>query len=81
MKKPVIIVGMAKRVNAKKKGELMEQNQDALEYSSEEEGEDLKDTMASINSKGKKVRNIKNGLSSLENLPNSSRCVCKNLSP
>ncbi|KAK4316047.1 hypothetical protein Pmani_012753 [Petrolisthes manimaculis] len=54
MKKPVIIVGMAKRVNAKKKGELMEQNQDALEYSSEEEGEDLKDTMASINSKGKK---------------------------
>ncbi|XP_042243430.1 probable ATP-dependent RNA helicase DDX46 isoform X1 [Homarus americanus] len=54
MKKSVIIMGMAKRVNAKKKGELMEQNQDALEYSSEEEGEDLKDTMASINSKGKK---------------------------
>lgn len=55
IKKPVIIVGMAKKVNAKKKGELMEQNQDALEYSSEEEGEDLKDAIASINSKGKKV--------------------------
>ncbi|XP_071516080.1 probable ATP-dependent RNA helicase DDX46 isoform X2 [Panulirus ornatus] len=54
VKKPVIIVGMAKKVNAKKKGELMEQNQDALEYSSEEEGEDLKDAIASINSKGKK---------------------------
>lgn len=54
-KKPVIIMGVAKKVSAKKKGELMEQNQDALEYSSEEEGEDLKDTMASINSKGKKV--------------------------
>lgn len=53
-KKPVIIMGVAKKVSAKKKGELMEQNQDALEYSSEEEGEDLKDTMASINSKGKK---------------------------
>lgn len=53
-KKPVIIMGVAKKVDAKKKGELMEQNQDALEYSSEEEGEDLKDTMASINSKGKK---------------------------
>lgn len=49
-------MGVAKKVDAKKKGELMEQNQDALEYSSEEEGEDLKDTMASINSKGKKVR-------------------------
>ena len=55
VKKPVIIMGVAKKANAKKKGELMEQNQDALEYSSEEEGEDLKDTMASINSKGKKV--------------------------
>ncbi|XP_063862560.1 probable ATP-dependent RNA helicase DDX46 isoform X5 [Scylla paramamosain] len=54
VKKPVIIMGVAKKANAKKKGELMEQNQDALEYSSEEEGEDLKDTMASINSKGKK---------------------------
>lgn len=57
-KKPVIIMGVAKKVDAKKKGELMEQNQDALEYSSEEEGEDLKDTMASINSKGKKVRGL-----------------------
>lgn len=53
-KKPVIIMGMAKKVDSKKKGELMEQNQDALEYSSEEEGEDLKDAMANINSKGRK---------------------------
>ena len=56
MKKPVIIMGTAKKNDGKKKGELMEQNQDALEYSSEEEGEDIRDTMASINSKGKKVR-------------------------
>ena len=38
----------------KKKGEVMEQNQDALEYSSEEEGEDLKDTMANITAKSRK---------------------------
>ena len=58
IKKPVIIVGTASKGDGKKKGELMEQNQDALEYSSEEESEDIRDTMASINSKGKKVSNI-----------------------
>ncbi|XP_076054170.1 pre-mRNA processing factor 5 [Oratosquilla oratoria] len=53
-KKPIILMGVAKKVETKKKGELMEQNQDALEYSSEEEKEDLNTTMASINSKGRK---------------------------
>jgi len=40
----VIITGVAKKTNEEKKdkGELIEQNQDGLEYSSEEEEEDLK---------------------------------------
>jgi len=54
----IIMVGVAKKgsssVPTKKKGEVMEQNQDALEYSSEEEGEDLKDTMTAITNKGRK---------------------------
>ncbi|XP_018012407.2 probable ATP-dependent RNA helicase DDX46 [Hyalella azteca] len=53
VKKPVIITGVANK-KSRKKGELMEQNQDGLEYSSEEEGEDLKDTMLSIAKKGRK---------------------------
>lgn len=52
----MIITGIAHKLS-KNKGELMEQNQDGLEYSSEEEGEDLKDTMLSIAKKGRKVRN------------------------
>ena len=54
VKKPVIITGVALK-QSRNKGELMEQNQDGLEYSSEEEGEDLKDTMLSIAKKGRKV--------------------------
>lgn len=54
----IIMVGVAKKGSSvtlgKKKGEVMEQNQDALEYSSEEEGEDLKDTMANITAKSRK---------------------------
>uniref|UniRef100_A0A336MNI9 Probable ATP-dependent RNA helicase DDX46 n=1 Tax=Culicoides sonorensis TaxID=179676 RepID=A0A336MNI9_CULSO len=38
----------------KKKGELLEQNQDGLEYSSEEEMEDIKDTAANLAAKQKK---------------------------
>lgn len=53
-KQTVIIMGVATK-RGKNKGELMEQNQDGLEYSSEEEGEDLKDTMLSIAKKGRKV--------------------------
>lgn len=37
-----------------KKGELIEQNQDGLEYSSEEEQEDIKDTAANLANKQKK---------------------------
>lgn len=51
----VIVTGVAKsKVISKDKGELMEQNQDGLEYSSEEEQEDLKDTAANIANKQKK---------------------------
>ncbi|KAF2359190.1 DEAD/DEAH box helicase domain [Trinorchestia longiramus] len=57
VKKPVIITGVATK-QSRKKGELMEQNQDGLEYSSEEEGEDLKDTMLSIAKKGRKVGTV-----------------------
>ena len=40
----------------KNKGELMEQNMDGLEYSSEEEKEDLHDTLRNMSKKTKKVR-------------------------
>lgn len=50
----VIVTGMAKSKESKNKGELIEQNQDGLEYSSEEEQEDLKDTAANIANKQKK---------------------------
>lgn len=50
----VIVTGVAKAKATKNKGELIEQNQDGLEYSSEEEQEDLKDTAANIANKQKK---------------------------
>lgn len=50
----VIVTGVAKAKESKNKGELIEQNQDGLEYSSEEEQEDLKDTAASIANKQRK---------------------------
>lgn len=50
----VIVTGVAKAKESKNKGELIEQNQDGLEYSSEEEQEDLKDTAANIANKQKK---------------------------
>nr|XP_022906743.1 probable ATP-dependent RNA helicase DDX46 [Onthophagus taurus] len=50
----VIFTGVAKSKVSKNKGELIEQNQDGLEYSSEEEQEDLKDTAANIANKQKK---------------------------
>lgn len=46
--KVTMIVGIAKKKENKKKGELMEQNIDALEYSSEEEAEDLQTTMNNL---------------------------------
>ncbi|GAB0092050.1 RNA helicase [Sergentomyia squamirostris] len=52
-----IMTGVAKKNEAaseKKKGELIEQNQDGLEYSSEEEVEDIKDTAANLVNKHKK---------------------------
>jgi len=52
-KKPVIITGVATKAS-KNKGELMEQNMDGLEYSSEEETEDIKTTLA--NASAGKVR-------------------------
>ncbi|KAF2886016.1 hypothetical protein ILUMI_20156, partial [Ignelater luminosus] len=50
----VIVTGVAKSKVIKNKGELIEQNQDGLEYSSEEEQEDLKDTAANIANKQRK---------------------------
>nr|CAD7200591.1 unnamed protein product [Timema douglasi] len=44
----VIVSGVAKKKADKKKGELIEQNQDGLEYSSEEEEEDLNATAAGM---------------------------------
>lgn len=50
----VIVTGVAKAKANTNKGELIEQNQDGLEYSSEEEQEDLKDTAANLANKQKK---------------------------
>ncbi|KAG8235777.1 hypothetical protein J437_LFUL016306, partial [Ladona fulva] len=50
----VIVTGVAKRKDDKRKGELIEQNQDGLEYSSEEEEEDLNATAAGLANKQKK---------------------------
>lgn len=54
----VIVTGVAKNANEqegkKKRGEVIEQNQDGLEYSSEEEVEDIKDTAANLANKHKK---------------------------
>ncbi|XP_044738948.1 probable ATP-dependent RNA helicase DDX46 isoform X2 [Chrysoperla carnea] len=50
----VIMTGVAKKTVSKNKGELIEQNQDGLEYSSEEEQEDVKDTAANMANKQKK---------------------------
>lgn len=50
----MIVTGVAKKMSDKNKGELIEQNQDGLEYSSEEELEDIKDTAANLANKHKK---------------------------
>ncbi|XP_043280842.1 probable ATP-dependent RNA helicase DDX46 isoform X2 [Venturia canescens] len=49
-----IVTGVAKKKVQKQKGELIEQNQDGLEYSSEEEGENLHETAAGIANKQKR---------------------------
>lgn len=48
--KVTVVMGVAKKKDNKKKGELMEQNQDGLEYSSEEEKDDLQTAMSSLQS-------------------------------
>lgn len=50
----LVVSGVAKKTVETKKGEMMEQNQDGLEYSSEEEMEDIKDTAANLANKHKK---------------------------
>ena len=57
--KVTLVTGVAKKMvdPEKLKGELMESNMDAMEYSSEEETEDLSETMAGLQKK-KKVRNL-----------------------
>lgn len=51
----LVVTGNAKAKSKElKKGELIEQNQDGLEYSSEEEMEDIKDTAANLATKQKK---------------------------
>lgn len=50
----LVVTGIAKKNVEVKKGEMMEQNQDGLEYSSEEEIEDIKDTAANLANKHKK---------------------------
>lgn len=49
-----VMTGVAKKNTEVNKGEMMEQNQDGLEYSSEEEVEDIKDTAANLANKHKK---------------------------
>ncbi|GFV64235.1 probable ATP-dependent RNA helicase DDX46 [Trichonephila clavipes] len=57
--KVTMIVGMAKKKSIKSKGELMEQDQDALEYSSEEETDDLQSAMSNLQAnKAKKLLTV-----------------------
>lgn len=57
--KVTVIMGVAKKKDSKVKGELMEQDQDALEYSSEEEVEDLQSAMSSLQAnKTKKLMTV-----------------------
>ncbi|ELU15222.1 hypothetical protein CAPTEDRAFT_167508 [Capitella teleta] len=57
--KVTIITAVAKKKNPiKQKGELMIDNADALEYSSEEEEEDLEETMRSMNKKKKELNQV-----------------------
>lgn len=50
-----VVTGVVKKSGKEvKKGEMMEQNQDGMEYSSEEEVEDIKDTAANLANKHKK---------------------------
>ncbi|GIY16970.1 probable ATP-dependent RNA helicase DDX46 [Caerostris darwini] len=57
--KVTMIVGMAKKKIAKSKGELMEQDQDALEYSSEDETDDLQSAMSNLQAnKAKKLLTV-----------------------
>lgn len=48
----LVMTGVAKKKNQKRE-ELVEQNQDALEYSSEEETEDLASAISGLNAKQK----------------------------
>ncbi|KAG1660989.1 putative ATP-dependent RNA helicase DDX46 [Nymphon striatum] len=58
-KKVTVLSGVAKKQPASKRlGELMEQNQDALEYSSEEEEEDLQSTMSGLTKQKKQLTTI-----------------------
>lgn len=49
-----VMSGVVKKSTETNKGEMMEQNQDGLEYSSEEEVEDIKDTAANLANRNKK---------------------------
>ncbi|XP_078576632.1 putative ATP-dependent RNA helicase DDX46 isoform X6 [Branchiostoma floridae x Branchiostoma japonicum] len=54
--KVTVITAVAKKTGKREaRGELIEQNQDALEWSSEEEEEDLGQTLSSFQSKAKKL--------------------------
>lgn len=67
-----MMVGVAKKssstTNERKKGELLEQNQDALEYSSEEEQEDLATTISGL-SKQKEQKVFKIDHNKIKYLP------------
>ena len=67
-----MMVGVAKKssstANERKKGELLEQNQDALEYSSEEEQEDLATTISGL-SKQKEQKVFKIDHNKIKYLP------------
>jgi ATP-dependent RNA helicase DDX46/PRP5 len=57
--KVTVVVGIAKRSVGLKKGELIEQNQDGLEYSSEDEGtkeDDLANAMDNLQNKAKQKK-------------------------
>lgn len=71
-KKVSVVVGVAKKKTERKRGELMEQNQDALEYSSSDEvekGDDLANAMDNLQAKTKQKKPLTISIDDISYIP------------
>lgn len=70
--KVTVVVGVAKKKTERKRGELMEQNQDALEYSSSDEvekGDDLANAMDNLQAKTKQKKPLTISIDDISYIP------------